>query len=155
MAERWFLRYKPARENQHSSTKLIYCCLCFDPMYLVCKMNLCPTEDVIFVLKTPCNPRKINCWEFLFHVQRDSFILLGQQKEILEVLQCNCEWDHWTSIPVCVQTLKLGVKSDCVLNNPLCCKIVAGTVQPCRYCFSTSICSESICVWTVEKEALW
>lgn len=91
MVERWFLRYRPARENQHSSAKLIYCIICFDPMDLVGKMNLCPKEDVIFMLKTLCNSRKINCWEFLFHVQHDSLMLVGQWKEILEVLQRNCD----------------------------------------------------------------
>lgn len=146
MPERWFLRYSPARENEHSSTKLIYCSLCFDPIDLVCKMNLCPTEDVIFTLKTLCNPRKINCWELLFHVQHGSFMLFEEWKEISGSILCNCECDLWTLIPLHVQTLKLGIKS-CVLNNPLHCNVVAGTLQ---HCFSTSICSESRCVWTVE-----
>lgn len=147
MPERWFLRYSPARENQHNSTKLIYCSLCFDPIDLVCKMNLCPTEDVIFTLKTLCNPRKIYCWEFLFHVQHGSFMLFEEWKETLGFIWCNCEWDLWTLVPIHVQNLKLGINSRCVLNIPLHCNTVAGTVQ---LCFPTSICSESICVWTVE-----
>lgn len=68
----------------------MYCSLCFDPADLVCKTNLCSTEDAIFTLKTPCNPRKINIGSFYF-VGNMPLMLLGQWKEISQVLPCNYE----------------------------------------------------------------
>lgn len=53
----------------------------------------------------------MNCWKFWFWVQRESFTLLAEWKEILEALQGNYEWDLWTLVLTHVLTLKLSTKS--------------------------------------------